>query len=338
MIITFKINAPINEVKELKRKIENFNIKVIDASSEDLGVFGLIGNIHNIDIDQVACYNWIINIIRITENQYMTSKSKNNEKSVVKIKDVEVGGNNTIIIAGPCSIENENQYITTCQAVKDCGGHILRGGIYKPRTSPYVFQGLGKDALPIIKKTKSTLNMPIVSEITSISQIQELENVVDAFQVGARNMQNFELLKALGKTNKPIILKRGFANTIEEWLMSAEYIMVNGNSNIILCERGIRTFETMTRNTLDLSVITIIKQKTHLPIIIDPSHATGHWELVESISLAAIACGVDGLMIEVHNKPECALSDGGESLNINNFHNLMIKAKKLSDFMNKPII
>lgn len=337
MIITFKINAPVNEVLELKKRIESYNIKVIDASSEDLGVFGLIGNTHHIDIDHVACYNWIISIIRLTENQYMTSKSFKSEKSTVNIKGVTIGGNNTVIIAGPCSIENENQYITTCQAVKDCGGHILRGGIYKPRTSPYVFQGLGKEALPIIKKAKESLNMPIVSEVTSISQIQELENVVDAFQVGARNMQNFELLKALGKTNKPIILKRGFANTIEEWLMSAEYIMVNGNSNIILCERGIRTFETMTRNTLDLSVVTIIKQKTHLPIIIDPSHATGHWELVESMSLAAIACGVDGLMIEVHNQPECALSDGGESLNINNFHNLMLKAKKLAEFMNKPI-
>lgn len=333
MIITFRINAPQNEVLELKRKIENYNIKVIDASSNDLGVMGLIGNTTNLDTDIINNYEWVIDVIKLSNTLHKTSKG-NHE---IIVNDIKIGGNKTVIIAGPCSVENEEQIMETAKAIKNAGATILRGGIFKPRTSPYVFQGLGIDALPLIEKVKKETSLPFVSEAMSIKQIDELKDIVDIYQVGARNMQNFELLKALGKVNKPVILKRGFGNTIEEWLMSAEYIIASGNPNVILCERGIRTFETMTRNTIDLSVIAIIKQKTNLPIIIDPSHATGHWELVEGISLAAIAAGADGLMIEVHNKPDHALCDGGESLRIDKFEKLMEKAKKLAEFMNKPI-
>lgn len=336
MIITFKIDTPENKVLELKRKIESYNIKVIDASSPDLGVFGLIGTTTNLDTDVINGFDFVIDTIKISDPFYKTKKD-NKEIKPIKVNDIVFDGTKTIVIAGPCSVENENQIMETAKAVKKAGATILRGGIFKPRTSPYVFQGLGTDAISMIEKVKKETALPFVSEAMSIKQIDDLKDIVDIYQVGARNMQNFELLKALGKVNKPVILKRGFGNTIEEWLMSAEYIIANGNPNVILCERGIRTFETMTRNTLDLSVIAIIKQRTNLPIIIDPSHATGHWELVEGMSLAAIAAGADGLMIEVHNAPEHALSDGGESLRIDKFEKLMDKAKKLAEFMNKPI-
>lgn len=333
MIITFKINAPQNEVLELKRKIESYNIKVVDASSNDLGVFGLIGSTTYLNTDIIKNYDWVIDVIKLSNNRYKKSKGS----SKINVNGITIGGEKTVIIAGPCSVENEEQIMETAKAIKKAGATILRGGIFKPRTSPYLFQGLGTDAIPLIEKVKKETSLPFVSEAMSIKQIEELKDIVDIYQVGARNMQNFELLKALGKVNKPVILKRGFGNTIEEWLMSAEYIIANGNPNVILCERGIRTFETMTRNTIDLSVIAIVKQKTNLPIIIDPSHATGHWELVEGVSLAAIAAGCDGLMIEVHNKPDLALCDGDESLRIDKFEKLMEKAKKLAEFMNKPI-
>ncbi len=336
MIITFKIETPEDKVLELKRKIESYNIKVIDASSHDLGVFGLIGTTTNLDTDVINGFDFVIDTIKISDPFYKTKKD-NKEIKPIKVNDIVFDSTKTIIIAGPCSVENENQIMETAKAIKKAGATILRGGIFKPRTSPYVFQGLGTDAISMIEKVKKETALPFVSEAMSIKQIDDLKDIVDIYQVGARNMQNFELLKALGKVDKPVILKRGFGNTIEEWLMSAEYIIANGNPNVILCERGIRTFETMTRNTLDLSVIAIIKQKTNLPIIIDPSHATGHWELVEGVSLAAIAAGADGLMIEVHNAPEHALSDGGESLRIDKFEKLMNKAKKLAEFMNKPI-
>ena len=249
---------------------------------------------------------------------------------------IEIGGKTPIIIAGPCSVESEDQIVSIAKSVKDAGANLLRGGAYKPRTSPYDFQGMRADGLDLLRIAKSETGLPIVSEIVGISHLDQFADV-DILQVGARNMQNFDLLKQLGKTNKPILLKRGIAATIEEWLMSAEYIMAGGNENVILCERGIRTFENYTRNTLDLSAIPVVKRLSHLPIIVDPSHAAGYWYLVEPLAKAAIAVGADGLMIEVHNNPQCALSDGQQSIKPAAFDELMKKVKVIAEMEGKKL-
>lgn len=265
------------------------------------------------------------------------SRKNHPNDTIIDVKGVKIGGENIVVIAGPCAIESEEQILDIAQNVKAMGAKILRGGAYKLRTSPYTFQGLKEEGLDYLIKAGKITGLPIISEIVSITQIDEFVKKVDIIQVGARNMQNYELLKTLGKINKPILLKRGIACTIEEWLYAAEYIMSNGNQQVILCERGIRTFETYTRYTLDLSVITIVKELTHLPIIIDPSHATGRFDLVESISLAAIAANADGLMIEVHNHPELALSDGNQSIKYTHFKDLMEKGKEIAKIINRDI-
>ncbi len=242
-----------------------------------------------------------------------------------------------MIIGGPCSVEGEDQICRIAQEVKEAGGDMLRGGAYKPRTSPYAFQGLESEGIRAMAEARKRTGLPIVSELMDAEHIDEFVENVDIIQIGARNMQNFSLLKAVGKTKKPILLKRGLANTIEEWIMSAEYIMAGGNENVILCERGIRTFEKYTRNTLDLSVVPIIKEKTHLPIIIDPSHATGNWKLIESMSLAAIAAGADGLIIEVHDNPECAWSDGAQSLKPEKFANVIKKGRAIAQVIGRDL-
>ena len=242
-----------------------------------------------------------------------------------------------VVIGGPCSVEGEEPLLEIAKGVKEAGGVMLRGGAYKPRTSPYAFQGMGSEGILCMVKAREKYGLPIVSELMSESKLPEFEEYVDLIQVGARNMQNFDLLKALGKSTKPVLLKRGLSNTIEEWIMAAEYIMAGGNENVIMCERGIRTFEKYTRNTLDLSVIPILKEKAHLPIIIDPSHATGDSKLVESMSLAAIAAGADGLIIEVHNNPKCAWSDGAQSLTPPAFAQVIEKGRKIAQVIGRDI-
>ena len=259
------------------------------------------------------------------------------EDSIIKVENTLVGGNNLGIMAGPCSVESEEQIIDIAKKVKASGANFLRGGAFKPRTSPYSFQGLELEGLRLLKLAKKETGLPIVTEIMSTDYIDDFVREVDVIQVGARNMQNFDLLKQLGKTNKPILLKRGLSATIEEWLMSAEYIMAGGNENIILCERGIRTYEGYTRNTLDLSAVPVVKRLSHLPIIVDPSHAAGYWYLVEPLAKAAIAAGADGLMIEVHNNPQCALSDGQQSIKPESFDELMKKIKVLAEMEGKSI-
>ena len=250
---------------------------------------------------------------------------------------VKVGGKNIVIMGGPCAVESEKQIDEIAPIVQKAGAKILRGGAFKPRTSPYSFQGLGLEGLEILEKAKAKFGIPVVSEIMSVDELPYFVEKVDLIQVGARNMQNFNLLKELGKIDKPILLKRGLANTIEEWLMSAEYILAGGNSNVILCERGIRTYETSTRNTLDISSIPVIKKLTHLPIIVDPSHAAGRWEYVESLSRAAIAAGADGLIIEVHQTPELALSDGQQSLKPGRFKKLVDKCRKIAEAVDRTL-
>ena len=331
MIITLKKNTPKEEVDKLASQFESQGLRINLSPGENYVVFGLIGDTSRLDDHTIAANKWIENVQRIAAPYKLANRMFHPEDSVIDVAGIKVGGNEKIvIIGGPCSVEGDEPLCNIAKEVKDAGAKMLRGGAYKPRTSPYAFQGMGYEGIKCLNHARDLTGLPVVSELMSADKLDEFVENVDLIQIGARNMQNFDLLKAVGKINKPVLLKRGLSATIEEWIMSAEYIMENGNPNVILCERGIRTFEKYTRNTLDLSVVPIIKEKTHLPIIIDPSHATGDWKLVESMSLAAIAAGADGLIIEVHDHPECALSDGAQSLKPEKFKTLVDKARKVA--------
>ncbi len=338
MIITTKKNAPKVEVEKLINYFESLGFKVNHSIGAEQELLGLIGDTTSLDDKIIETNLYVEKVTRISSPYKLVSRAFHPEDTVVDVAGIKIGGKSKIvIIGGPCSVENESCTLEIAKAVKESGGNMLRGGAYKPRTSPYAFQGLGHEGIEILKSSGNKYDLPIVSEIMSVEDIDDFVENVDLIQVGARNMQNFSLLKALGKINKPILLKRGLANTIEEWLMSAEYIMAGGNKNVILCERGIRTFEKYTRNTLDLSVVPLVKKYTHLPIIIDPSHATGKWDLVESMSLASIAAGCDGLIIEVHTDPEHALSDGAQSLKPKHFKELINKGKKIAEVIGRDM-
>lgn len=338
MIITMKKDAPEQEIKNLMESIEAKGVKVTMIQGTNYNVFGLVGDTTVIDDRMITANPYVDNVKRIAAPYKKANRLFHPLDSVIDVDGIKVGGKEKIVvIGGPCSVEGEESVMRIAKAVKEVGGCMLRGGAYKPRTSPYSFQGMGLEGLKCMYKAKQAYNMPIVSELMSEKKLDEFEEYVDLIQVGARNMQNFDLLKALGKSKKPVLLKRGLANTMEEWIMAAEYIMAGGNENVIMCERGIRTFETYTRNTLDLSVIPIIKSKTHLPIIIDPSHATGDRKLVESMSLAAIAAGADGLIIEVHDNPECAWSDGAQSVTPDAFKTLIEKGKKIANVIGRDM-
>ncbi len=338
MIITMKKDAPEQEVKNLVESIESKGVKVTIIQGANYNVFGLVGDTTVIDEKMITANPYVDNVKRIAAPYKKANRLFHPLDSVIDVGGVKVGGNEKIVvIGGPCSVEGEESMMRIAKEVKEAGGTMLRGGAYKPRTSPYSFQGMGVEGLKCMYKAKQAYNMPIVSELMSEKKLDEFEQYVDMIQVGARNMQNFDLLKALGKSKKPVLLKRGLANTMEEWIMAAEYIMAGGNENVIMCERGIRTFETYTRNTLDLSVIPIIKTKTHLPIIIDPSHATGDRKLVEAMSLAAIAAGADGLIIEVHDNPECAWSDGAQSVTPAAFKTIIEKGRKIANVIGREM-
>ena len=338
MIITMKKDAPEQEIKNLMESIEAKGVKVTMIQGTNYNVFGLVGDTTVIDDRMITANPYVDNVKRIAAPYKKANRLFHPLDSVIDVDGIKVGGKEKIVvIGGPCSVEGEESVMRIAKAVKEAGGCMLRGGAYKPRTSPYSFQGMGLEGLKCMYKAKQAYNMPIVSELMSEKKLDEFEEYVDLIQVGARNMQNFDLLKALGKSKKPVLLKRGLANTMEEWIMAAEYIMAGGNENVIMCERGIRTFETYTRNTLDLSVIPIIKSKTHLPIIIDPSHATGDRKLVESMSLAAIAAGADGLIIELHDNPECAWSDGAQSVTPDAFKTLIEKGKKIANVIGRDM-
>ena len=289
-------------------------------------VLGLVGDTTNVDMDLIASLGIVDSVKRVSEPFKCCNRKFHPEDTVVEVGGVKIGGGNFVMIAGPCSVESEEQIVAVAKAVKASGANILRGGAFKPRTSPYDFQGLKATGIELLKTARAATGLPIVTEIMGVEHLPLFEDV-DIIQVGARNMQNFELLKVLGKTHKPILLKRGLANTIQEWLMSAEYIMAGGNDQVILCERGIRTYETATRNTLDLSCIPVLREKTHLPILVDPSHATGVARLVKPMAMAATAAGADGLMIEVHNDPKHALCDGAQSLTPDEFADVVRRVK-----------
>lgn len=338
MIITCKKNAPQEEVDKVVKSFEQQGLEVNFIQGANYNIFGIVGDTTIVDERKIRANKWIEDVTRIGAPYKKVNRLFHLEDSVVDVAGVKIGGKEkVVVIGGPCSVEGKEEICDLAQKVKDAGADMLRGGAYKPRTSPYAFQGLGTEGIEAMVEARRRTGLPIVSEIMSADKIDEFVENVDLIQVGARNMQNFDLLKALGKIRKPILLKRGLANTIEEWLMSAEYIMAGGNDQVILCERGIRTFEKYTRNTLDLSVVPIIKRKSHLPIIIDPSHATGDWELVESMGLAAVAAGADGLIVEVHDNPECAWSDGAQSLKPEKFKAMIDKCKVVAEVVGRSM-
>ncbi len=334
MVIVLKQNANKEQVEDLVMWLHSHNVVVHPTVGEYQTILGLVGDTKAIDIDMINGLDVVETVKRISEPFKSANRKFHPQDTVVDIHGIKIGGGNFQIIAGPCSIETEEQITGIAEDVKKSGAKLLRGGAFKPRTSPYAFQGLRNEGLKLLIEAKKKTGMPIVTEIMDASHI-DLFDEVDVIQVGARNMQNFELLKKLGKLNKPILLKRGLANTIEELLMSAEYIMAGGNENVILCERGIRTFETYTRNTLDLSAVPLLKELTHLPIVVDPSHATGIARLVEPMAMAAAAAGADGLMIEVHNNPEKALCDGPQSITPAQFDRIVKKVKQIREVVKK---
>lgn len=337
MIITLKKTAPEQEVNHLIHNLEDRGLTITRIVGQNYDVFGLVGDTASIDERSILANPIVYNVQRVAQPYKLANRMFHPEDTIVDVCGIPIGGKKIIMIAGPCAVEGEQAICSTAGKVLEAGADMLRGGAYKPRTSPYSFQGMGSAGIEALKKAKEQTGLPIVTELMNIDKLDEFVENVDVIQIGARNMQNFDLLKAVGRTNKPVLLKRGLANTIEEWIMAAEYIMSEGNPNVIFCERGIRTFEKYTRNTLDLAVIPIIKERTHLPIIIDPSHATGDWKLVEAQALAAIAAGADGLIIEVHEDPAHAWSDGAQSLKPDKYAQLIQKARAIASVVGRTL-
>lgn len=337
MIVILKRGTPESDVKNLANEIERQGVSVSTVVGTDLIILGLVGDTSKIDPSRIEANHNVERVMHVAEPYKKANRMFHPEPSVISVGNVKIGGSKIALIAGPCSVESKEQIEAIARDVKKSGASLLRGGAFKPRTSPYSFQGLKYDGLEMLMHAREQTGLPIVSEIMSPNDIEVFEREVDVIQVGARNMQNFDLLKELGKTKKTILLKRGLAATIEEWLMSAEYIMAGGNENVILCERGIRTFETYTRNTLDLSAIPAIKKQSHLPVIVDPSHATGKAWMVEPLAKAAIAVGADGLIIEVHNNPACALCDGPQSILPSKFAEIVNELKPIATAVGREI-
>ena len=337
MIISTKKGTPKEELEKIVDKFENQGLDVTLITGKDYNVFGLVGDTTKIDERDVLANPWIDNVTRVSAPYKRANRLFHPADSVIDCGGVKIGSKEKIaVMAGPCSIENAEQALRIAQGVKAGGAALFRGGAYKPRTSPYSFQGMRSEGLDLLKLARRATGSPIVTEIMNTEHLPLFENV-DLIQVGARNMQNFELLKAVGRQKKPVLLKRGLANTLEEFVMSAEYIMAEGNENVILCERGIRTFETSMRNTLDLAGVVMLHKMTHLPVVVDPSHACGHAWMVPQLAKAAVAAGADGLMIEVHNDPAKAKCDGAQSLTPDQFDELMGFIRKEVEFFGKKM-
>ena len=332
MIAVLKQGTTPEQTDHLIKWLKNMNLDVHVSHGQEVTVLGLVGDTSRVDIDLLKSLEIVETVKRVSEPFKQVNRKFHPNDSIIAVGNTKIGGGNFAMIAGPCSVESEEQIIEVAQAVKAAGADILRGGAFKPRTSPYAFQGLKDQGIKLLLEAKKETGMPIITEIMNIRSL-ELFDDVDIIQVGARNMQNFDLLQELGKTRKPILLKRGLANTLQELLMSAEYIMSEGNENIILCERGIRTYETYTRNTLDLSAIPVLHELSHLPVVIDPSHATGRSALVPPMAVAAAAAGADGIMVEVHNNPACAMCDGPQSLTPDQFAILNQKVQSVREVL-----
>ncbi len=332
MIAILKPGTTQAQMQHLVAWLKHMNLDVHISEGSEVTVLGLVGDTSRVDMELLKSLDMVETVKRVSEPYKQANRKFHPKDTIVEAGPARIGGGYFSMIAGPCSVESEEQIIAVAQAVKAAGATILRGGAFKPRTSPYAFQGMKGQGIELLLKAKEATGLPIVMEIMNISTL-DLFADVDIIQVGARNMQNFDLLKELGKTKKPILLKRGLANTLQELLMSAEYIMSEGNDQIILCERGIRTFETATRNTLDLSAVPVLHNLTHLPVVVDPSHATGKAELVAPMACAAVASGADGIMVEVHNNPACALCDGAQSITPPQFDELAHKVKRIREVM-----
>ena len=337
MVVVLEKNISDKQLENVIKHLEEFGFAVHKSTGVETTVLGAIGVQPDFDIRNVKILEGVAEVYRITEPFKLASRSFQKDNTEIKIGGVTIGGNDVVMMAGPCSVESEKQIFTIAEIVAKAGAKILRGGAFKPRTSPYSFQGMGEDGLKLLRKAADKFNLLVITEVMETNQISLIEQYTDIFQLGARNMQNFSLLRDLGKTNKPIMLKRGLAATVEDLLMSAEYILSNGNKQVMLCERGIRTFETYTRNTFDLSAIPVVHKRSHLPVIADPSHATGLRDKVLPMARAAVAAGADGLMVEVHNEPEKALSDGPQALLPDQFFELMKQAKLIAEVIGRKM-
>jgi len=337
MIIKLKKGATDDQVNNIVKVFENLGMEIKGISGKEYGILGIIGDTSKLSLRDMEALEGVEKVTRIQEPFKKANRKMQEECTIIDVNGIKIGRGNFTIMSGPCSVESRDQILEVARSVKKSGAQILRGGAYKPRTSPYAFQGMELEGLELLKEAREETGMPIVTEIMSVDLVERFEKEVDIIQVGARNMQNFDLLKALGKIDKPILLKRGLSATIEEWLMSAEYIMAGGNEKVILCERGIRTYEKYTRNTLDLSAVLAVKKLSHLPVIVDPSHATGKRWMVKKLAMAAAAVGADGLMIEVHNDPENALCDGAQSLRPEQFEDLVKDVSKILEVVGKKM-
>lgn len=329
MLVVLDSHATEKHIQDVLERIKGMGLRAEIIPGSMRTAIGILGNTGYIDADSLTQLPGVKEVIHVTKPYKLVSREWKNENTVINVDGIKIGGKNFTVMAGPCSVESEEQLMKTAEGVKKAGAQILRGGAFKPRTTPYAFQGLGREGLELLQKAKKKFGLPIVTELLHVENLDLVASHTDIIQIGARNMQNFEMLLAVGKLKKPILLKRGMSARMEEFLLAAEYILNAGNPNVILCERGIRTFETATRNTLDLNIVALVKELSHLPIIADPSHGTGRYSLVTPLSLAAFAVGAHGLLIEVHPDPAKALSDGDQSLNLENFAALMKKLDHL---------
>jgi 3-deoxy-7-phosphoheptulonate synthase len=337
MIVIMKMSASQADIDEVITRVETHGLKTHLSQGEEVAIIGLIGDERKLDRGSLSRMNGVDRVVPVLRPFKLASRDFHPENSKIAINGHEIGGNKVIVMAGPCSVESYDQLMETAVAVKKAGAHMLRGGAFKPRTSPYSFQGMGEEGLKIMAEARQETGLHIVTEVMATDQVDLICKYADMLQIGTRNMQNYALLNAVGKTNKPVLLKRGMMSTIEELLMSAEYIMSNGNHKVVLCERGIRTFEKYTRNTLDINAVPVLKELTHLPVVIDPSHATGKWTLVKAASKAAVAAGADGLIIEVHPNPSEAVSDGEQSLKPHRFEELMGEIKRVAGAIDRTL-
>ena len=337
MIIVMKPNATKENLDNVTKRLNALGLRVHLSEGEEVTIVGVIGDKKTIANLEMNMMEGVDKTVRITEKYKMVSRNFNPQNTIIDVDGVKIGGEQLVIMAGPCSVESLEQLRESARVVKAAGAQFLRGGAYKPRTSPYDFQGLGVDGLKMLRQAADENGLKVITEVVDKDDIAMIEEYADILQVGARNMQNFQMLKALGKAKKPVLLKRGLSATISEWLNAAEYIMTGGNEKVIFCERGIRTYETFTRNTLDLSAVAAIKELSHLPIIVDPSHGTGRWQMVKPMARAAVAAGCDGLIIEVHPNPEVALSDGDQSLKPKNFDRLMKDLAAIAKIMGRSL-
>lgn len=337
MIVVMKPKASSDAIDSVIRLIKDHGLNAHLSEGSEVTIIGVVGDKSKLADSNLELFDGVDKIVSVTETYKLANKKFHANSSVIQVGNTTVGGKQIAMIAGPCAIESQHQLITTAKGIKTAGATMLRGGAYKPRTSPYAFQGLEEEGLKYMAEARDQTGLPLVCEVTSLEAVQTASKYVDVFQIGARNMHNFYLLKEVGKTNTPVILKRGLSATIDEWLNAAEYIMSEGNKNVILCERGIRTFETATRNTLDISAIPVVKSKSHLPIIVDPSHAAGVRSYIPDLAKAAIAAGADGLMIEVHYDPAHALSDGPQSLKPTQYAELIKELRPFAQLMGRDI-